>query len=104
VATCEALRPNPALQIRAKLPLDVAREPAVVVLAGVGEGEEGFQILADETVQNGLGRAARQIGGREGGHKAGLVSLRVPGAGVAMTRGYDALVVAWPMVRVSRDR
>jgi hypothetical protein len=39
-------------QISTELPLDVAREPAIVVLAGVGE--EGLEVLADETVKNGL--------------------------------------------------
>ena len=37
VGAREALREDAALQVRAKLLLDVAREPAVVVRAGVGE-------------------------------------------------------------------
>jgi hypothetical protein len=72
----ETLAEYAARQIRSKLLLDVPREPSVVVLAGVGE--EGFEVLADETVQNGFCGATRQIGGSEDGHEAPYFAGRMP--------------------------
>jgi len=72
VATLVAVRAREALakvaarQIRAQLLLDVAGQAALVVLARVGD--ERFEVLADELVEDRFCRAARQVRGREGSH------------------------------------
>ena len=61
-----ALGEYPTGQEGSKLGLDVPRQPAVVVLAGLRE--EGFEMLADEAVEDGLGRMPRKIRWRESSH------------------------------------
>lgn len=73
VATCiavsarEALAEHAAFEVRAQLLLDVAGQAALVVLASVGE--ERFEMLANEAVQDGLRRPAGQVRRREGSHE-----------------------------------
>jgi hypothetical protein len=55
----EAPTEVPAREICAELLLDVARQTTVVVCARVGE--EGLEVLADKTVQDGFLRATRNI-------------------------------------------
>jgi hypothetical protein len=80
VAPHESFREQAALQVGAQLVLDVARQPAIVVLAGVGE--ERFEVLTYEAIQNGLRWTPREVGGSEDGHEAARIADRVPGAGL----------------------
>jgi hypothetical protein len=82
----EALRKETAPEVSAQLVLDVPRQAAVVVLAGVGE--ERFQVLAYKVVQNGLGRATRKVRGGEHGHEPAFAP-RMPGRNAAQLRDLE---------------
>ena len=58
VWTGRPLAKHPALEVRAQLLLDVPGQPALVVLAGVSE--KRLEVLADQAVQDRLGRAPRE--------------------------------------------
>ena len=81
----EAMREDPAFEVRAELPLDEAGHWTV---AFAGAREEGLELLADDSVQHGLVRAAsfvppcggrrkdageRGVGGELGGHSPGAL-------------------------------
>ena len=69
VAVCPRESPAEvsAGEVSAKLLLDVARQPAFVVLARVGK--EVFEIPADKIIQDGFLGTPRDIGRRERGHE-----------------------------------
>jgi hypothetical protein len=75
----KAFREDAAFQIPTKLVLDVPRQSALVVVARVGE--KGFQVLPHEAVEDGLGGAARKIGGRESSHDRDGFAGSVPEIG-----------------------
>ena len=61
----EAVREDTATEVAPELLLDVPRQGCRVGVAGVSE--KGLEVIPDHRVGHGLGRAARSIGGREGG-------------------------------------
>jgi hypothetical protein len=66
VTASEAFGEHSAFKEGAKLLLDVARQAAIAVLARVGE--KGFEVLADQAIENRLGRASRKVRGGESSH------------------------------------
>jgi hypothetical protein len=72
----KAMREDAALEVRAEGLFHVARQAAIVGLAGVRE--EGIQVIAYDSVEDGLRRTARHVAGRYGAAWVG----DVPGCGL----------------------
>jgi hypothetical protein len=72
----EPLGEDTTFEVSSELGLDIAGEATVVVLAGVRE--KRFDIPVYKTVENGLGRTARQVRVGERGHGEVPFADRVP--------------------------
>ena len=72
----EAPAEVPTGEVGAELLLNVARQPAFVVLTRVGE--EAFELLLDELVEDGFRRSAWQVGRGEAGHAPATIAVGMP--------------------------
>ena len=69
----------------AELVHDVARQRGLVGLTRVGQ--EGLQVLADDSVEDGLGRPSGAVGRGEDGHEAAGVYRGRAGGGLCQVAG-----------------